>query len=61
MLLLCASQVRCAVVVLRWTVVLVCAWRLYLSGGPTRAAGTEKIRDPKSAIYGGHVLQANGD
>ena len=32
-----------------------------LSSGPTRAAGTEKVRDPKSAIYGGHVLQANGD
>ena len=34
---------------------------ILLSSGPTRAAVTEKIRDPKSAIYGGHVLQANGD
>ena len=50
MLLLCASQVCCAVVVLRWAVVLVYArGTSALNRGPKRAVVTEtkSIRDPK--------------
>ena len=58
MLLLCASQVCCAVVVLRWTVVLVCAWHLYLSSGPTRAVGTEKKGMTPSLLHEHHLWRA---